>query len=48
MKEFDQIIITISDNICKSISPITYGESGVWSQNVLEHLRNLAEAVELF
>ena len=48
MKEFDQIIITISNNICKSISQITNEDRGFHSQNILKHLRDLVEAVDLW
>lgn len=45
MNEFDQNIITISDNICKNISTMPNSERGLVSQNILGNLRNLVEAV---
>ena len=46
MNEFDQNIMTISDNICKNIASIPDGERGFVSQNILSNLRNLVEAVD--
>lgn len=47
MNELDQNIITISDNICKSISQMTKDERGFHSQNILKRLRDLVEAVDV-
>ena len=46
MNEFDQDILTISDNICKNISTMPNSERGLVSQNILGNLRNLVEAVD--
>lgn len=46
INEFDQNIITISDNICKNIASIPDGERGFVSQNILSNLRNLVEAID--
>ena len=46
MNEFDQNIITISDNICKNIASMPDNERGFVSQNILSNLRNLVEAVD--
>ena len=47
MKEIDDIILTISDNICKSISQISENDRGFHSQNILKHLRDLVEAIDM-
>ena len=46
MNEFDQNIITISDNICKNIDAMPKEERGFVSQNILNNLRNLIEAID--
>lgn len=46
MGEFDKIILTVSDNICKNIANIEYSERGFHSQNILNNLRNLVEAID--
>ena len=46
MNEFDQNIVTISDNICKNIASITDVDRGFVSQNIINNLRNLVEAVD--
>lgn len=46
MNEFDQNIVTISDNICKNIASMTDVDRGFVSQNIINNLRNLVEAVD--
>lgn len=46
MNEFDNIIITIDNNICKNIANIEDGDRGFHSQNILNNLRNLVEAID--
>lgn len=46
MGEFDKIIITISDNICKNIANMEDDDRGFHSQNILNNLRNLVEAID--
>lgn len=47
MNEFDQNIVTISDNICKNIASMTTAvDRGFVSQNIINNLRNLVEAVD--
>ncbi len=46
MNEFDQNIIIISDNICKNIASMTNSDRGFISQNILNNLRNLVEAID--
>ena len=46
MNEFDQNIVIVSDNICKNIASIADGDRGFISQNILNSLRNLVEAVD--
>lgn len=47
MNEFDQNIVTISDNICKNIASMTTDvDRGFVSQNIINNLRNLVEAVD--
>lgn len=46
MNEFDKIIITISDNICKNIANMEDADRGFHSQNILSNLRNLVEAID--
>lgn len=46
MNEFDEIILTINENICKNIATIEDGERGFHSQNILNNLRNLVEAID--
>lgn len=46
MNEFDKIILTISDNICKNIANLKDDERGFRSQNILNNLRNLVEAID--
>ncbi len=45
MNEFDKIILTISENICKNIANMEDEERGFHSQNILNNLRNLVEAI---
>ena len=46
MNEFDRNIVIISDNICKNIASIVDSDRGFVSQNILNNLRNLVEAVD--
>lgn len=46
MNEFDQNILIISGNICKNIASMTDDNRGFASQNILNNLRNLVEAVD--
>ena len=46
MNEFDQNILIISENICKNIASMTNNDRGFVSQNILNCLRNLVEAVD--
>ncbi|MCM1221249.1 MAG: helicase, partial [Lachnospiraceae bacterium] len=46
MNEFDNIILTVSDNICKNIANLQDDERGFLSQNILNNLRNLVEAID--
>ena len=46
MNEFDQNILIISDNICKNIASMADDNRGFASQNILNNLRNLVEAVD--
>ncbi len=46
MSEFDKVIITISDNICKNIANMEDADRGFYSQNILSNLRNLVEAID--
>lgn len=46
MNELDKNILTISENICKNIADMQDGERGFRSQNILNNLRNLVEAVD--
>ena len=46
MNEFDRNIVIISDNICKNIASMTDDDRGFVSQNILNNLRNLVEAVD--
>ena len=46
MNEFDRNIVIISDNICKNIASKADSDRGFVSQNILNSLRNLVEAVD--
>lgn len=46
MNEFDENILTISKNICKNIASISDNQRGLVSQNILNNLRNLVEAID--
>ena len=46
MNEFDRNIVIISENICKNIASMTDSDRGFVSQNILNNLRNLVEAVD--
>ena len=46
MNEFDQNIVIVSNNICKNIASIANKDRGFVSQNILNGLRNLVEAVD--
>lgn len=46
MNEFDRNILIVSENICKNIASITDGDRGFKSQNILNNLRHLVEAVD--
>ena len=46
MNEFDRNILIVSENICKNIANISEEDRGFRSQNILNNLRNLVEAVD--
>ena len=46
MNKFEQNILVISDNICKNIASMPDNERGFVSQNILNNLRNLIEAID--
>lgn len=46
MNEFDRNILIVSENICKNIANITDDDRGFRSQNILNNLRHLVEAVD--
>lgn len=46
MNEFDRNILIVSNNICKNIADITDEDRGFKSQNILNNLRHLVEAVD--
>lgn len=46
MNEFDRNILIVSENICKNIANITEEDRGFRSQNILNNLRHLVEAVD--
>ena len=46
MNEFDRNILIVSENICKNIASITDDDRGFNSQNILNNLRHLVEAVD--
>ena len=46
MNEFDRNILIVSENICKNIASITNDDRGFKSQNILNNLRHLVEAVD--
>lgn len=46
MNEFDENIKIISDNICKNIETLSINQRGLISQNILNNLRNLIEAID--
>ena len=46
MNEFDRNILIVSENICKNIANITDEDRGFRSQNILNNLRHLVEAVD--
>lgn len=46
MNEFEQNILVISNNICKNIASLPDNERGFVSQNILNNLRNLIEAID--
>lgn len=46
MNEFDRNILIVSENICKNIASITDDDRGFKSQNILNNLRHLVEAVD--
>ena len=46
MNEFDRNILIVNENICKNISNITKDDRGFKSQNILNNLRHLVEAVD--
>lgn len=46
MNEFDRNIMIVSENICKNIASITDDDRGFKSQNILNNLRHLVEAVD--
>lgn len=45
MNTFDKNILIYSDNICKNIATADIQNRGLLSQNILNNLRNLVEAV---
>lgn len=46
MNEFDRNILIVNENICKNIANITKDDRGFRSQNILNNLRHLVEAVD--
>ena len=46
MNEFDRNIVIISDNICRNKASMADTDRGFVSQNILNNLRNLVEAVD--
>ena len=46
MNEFDRNILVVSENIYKNIASITDDDRGFKSQNILNNLRHLVEAVD--
>lgn len=46
MNEFDRNVLIVSENICKNIASITEDDRGFKSQNILNNLRHLVEAVD--
>ena len=46
MNEFDRNILIVNENICKNIASITDEDRGFKSQNVLNNLRHLVEAID--
>ena len=46
MNEFDRNILIVNENICKNIASITDDDRGFKSQNILNNLRHLVEAVD--
>ncbi len=46
MNEFDRNILIVSENICKNIASITNDDRGFKSQNILNNLRHLVEAID--
>lgn len=45
MNEFDRNILIVNENICKNIASITEEDRGFRSQNILNNLRHLVEAI---
>ena len=45
MNEFDLNILIVNENICKNIASITEEDRGFRSQNILNNLRHLVEAI---
>lgn len=45
MNEFDRNILIVNENICKNIANITEDDRGFKSQNILNNLRHLVEAI---
>ncbi len=46
MNEFDRNILIVNENICKNIANITEEDRGFRSQNILNNMRHLVEAVD--
>ena len=46
MNEFDRNILIVNENICKNIVGITDEDRGFKSQNILNNLRHLVEAID--
>ena len=46
MNEFDRNILIVNENICKNIASITDEDRGFKSQNILNNLRHLVEAID--
>ena len=45
MNEFDRNILIVNENICKNIASVTEEDRGFRSQNILNNLRHLVEAI---
>lgn len=45
MNEFDRNILIVNENICKNIASITEEDRGFRSQNILNNLHHLVEAI---